>query len=91
KWHKGAAIELVLDKVYLAEQLAIDLSEQNLPAWLEVAISSNGENWKKIAYNQSKNRVVIDLKDKPILRVKLINKLEDKEVKFRQIQLQIKK
>ncbi len=91
KWHKGAAIELVLDKVYPAEQLAFDLNEQNLPAWLEVAISSDGDNWTKIDYNQSKNRVTIDLKNQPTLRVKLVNKLEDKEVKFRQIQLQIKK
>lgn len=90
KWKRGETIELVLDKAYQAKQLAFDLSQEGLTAWLEVSISANGTDWRQLSFEQTKNRVAIDLKGEDVQRVKFVNTLEDKEVKFRQIQLQIK-
>lgn len=90
KWNQNEFLQLVLDKSYQAINLEFDLSMLELNSWLQVLISADGINWKPVEYIQKKNRVSIDLKGETISSIKFLNTLENKEVKFRQIQLRIK-
>lgn len=90
KWNKGQSLQLVLEKSRAVSNLEFDLNEANLQEWLHVFISSDGVNWTEVTYEQSKNRVQINLEGQSVARVKFMNQLNDKEVKFRQIQLRVK-
>ena len=78
KWQGKGYMAIELDNVYPALGISIDFGKPDVSAWGVLEISADGKEWKKVDYQQNKNRISAKLDKAPVKAVRFTNS-SDKE------------
>lgn len=84
------AIEL--DNVYPALGISIDFGKPDVSAWGVLEISADGKEWKKVDYQQNKNRISAKLEKAPVKAVRFSNSSDkEQEIYLRNFTITVEK
>ena len=92
KWQGKGYMTIELDKVYPALAINIDFGKPEVAAWGVLEISADGKEWKKIDFQQNKNRIAVTLDKNPIKAVRFTNSQDkEQEIYLRQFNISVEK
>lgn len=73
KWPGKGSFTVELDRVYPGKSIDIDFGKPETAAWGKLEISDNGTDWTQVNFKQEKNRLTVDLQQRPIKAVRFTN------------------
>ena len=73
KWPGKGSFTVELDRVYPGKSIDIDFGKPETAAWGKLEISDNGTDWIQVNFKQEKNRLTVDLQQRPIKAVRFTN------------------
>jgi hyaluronoglucosaminidase len=92
KWQGKGYMTIELDKVYPALAINIDFGKPEVAAWGVLEISADGKEWKKVDFQQNKNRIAVTLDKNPIKAVRFTNSQDkEQEIYLRQFNISVEK
>ena len=92
KWQGKGYMTIELDKVYPALAINIDFGKPEVAAWGVLEISADGKEWKKVDFQQNKNRIAVKLDKNPIKAVRFTNSQDkEQEIYLRQFNISVEK
>ena len=92
KWQGKGFMAVELDKVYPALGISIDFGKPEVAAWGVLEISADGKEWKKVDYQQNKNRINVKLEKAPIKAVRFTNSSDaEQEIYLRNFTITVEK
>ena len=78
KWQGKGFMSIELDKVYPLMTIDIDFGKPEVAAWGTLEISTNGQDWQKVDFQQNKNRIHANGEKTPVKAIRFTN-TQDKE------------
>ena len=92
KWQGKGFMAVELDKVYPAIGISIDFGKPEVAAWGVLEISADGKEWKKVDFQQNKNRINVKLEKAPIKAVRFTNSSDaEQEIYLRNFTVTVEK
>ena len=92
KWQAKGYMTLELDKVYPGLGISIDFGKPEVATWGVLEISADGKEWKKVDFQQNKNRIGVKLDKAPLKAVRFTNTSDaEQEIYLRQFNISVEK
>ena len=78
KWQGKGYMTIELDNIYPLMTIDIDFGKPEVASWGVLEISTNGKDWRKVDFQQNKNRIRVNGDKTPVKAVRFTNS-QDKE------------
>ncbi len=92
KWQGKGHLTIELDQSYPCESIHINYGQGEHDTWGLLEVSTDGETWKKVDYQTSKQLLNLKMEKRPVKFVRFTNSSDlDKEVYMRQFTITVNK
>lgn len=92
KWPSQGSLTIELDRIYPIEKIDIDLGKPEVNQWGTLEVSTDGEQWIVVDFQQQKNRLNAMLKQQPVKVVRFTNRSNrEQEIYLKQFSITIAK
>lgn len=92
KFPAGGFFTIQLDQIYQGKSIEFDFGMPEVASWGILEVSADGNDWKKVDFEQEKNKITADLGNQPVNAIRFSNNSgNEQQIYLRRFMLTINK